>query len=826
MRRVGLFLVVAILAMGVGRLSAAGPIHVTVNVQAKGARISPQMWGIFFEDINFGADGGLYAELVKNRGFEFPEPLMGWTKISPSMARGTLMILTNDPAEPANPHYLRISSEGGAVFGVANEGFRGMGFRSNETYVLSLYVRRVSGDPALVLELVADDGTVLASARLRELQSTWSKKTLALVPTETEPKGKLNLLLEGRGAVDVDFVSLFPQKTWKGRPGGLRADLVQLLAELKPGFLRFPGGCIVEGSHLDRRYQWKKTVGPVEKRPLLVNRWNYEFKHRPTPDYYQSFGLGFFEYFQLAEDLGAEPLPIINCGMACQFNSGELCPTNELGPFIQDALDLIEFANGAVTSRWGALRAELGHPAPFNLKMLGIGNEQWGPQYIERYELFARAIKNKHPEIRLVAAAGPSPADERFLFLWDRLRELGTDIIDEHCYARPIWFLTQFHRYDAYPRRGPKVFMGEYAAQTVAIASPRNRNTLECALAEAAYMLGMERNADVVCMASYAPLFAHAEAWQWTPDLIWFDNLRAVPTPNYYVQKLFSHHRGDVLLAMETDASARPVPRRGRIGLGTFSTAVEFKDIEVRSGQTVLYSSASGRPPAPTKEPWSFVDGALAQTNPKGTHQFWFGETNWAECTISFKVRKIRGDEGFAVYLVADPATDSHLLWNVGGWKNTRHGLIDRFAEQDHFLGAVEGSVLENKWYDVRVVMAGDKIECFLDGAPVQTAVLPARRVYNLYASATMDEKASEAIIKLVNPHGTAQPVTVRLAGARKVRSEAKVVTLTGPGPNAMNTFEAPGVVAPVESVLRLDSGTFAYEVPPHALVIFRVAVE
>jgi alpha-L-arabinofuranosidase len=330
--------------------------------------------------------------------------------------------------------------------------------------------------------------------------------------------------------------------------------MVQALADLKPGFLRFPGGCIVEGSELDKRYQWKNTILPVEERPLLINRWNYEFLHRPTPDYFQTFGLGFFEYFQLCEDIGAAPLPILNCGMACQFNSGELVPLNALDPFIQDALDLIEFANGTADSTWGGKRAAMGHPEPFHLTMLGIGNEQWGPQYIERLAAFVAAFRAKHPDIRLIASAGPEPADERFQYLWPKFRDLGVDIVDEHCYARPSWFFDNTHRYDAYDRSGPKVFFGEYAAQSDKMVSVENVNNLECALAEAAYMTGLERNADVVCMASYAPLFAHKDAWQWTPDLIWVDNLSVVYTPNYYVQQLFCTHRGDVVLPAEVSA--------------------------------------------------------------------------------------------------------------------------------------------------------------------------------------------------------------------------------------------------------------------------------
>lgn len=521
---------------------------VEIQVDKPGAAINPAMWGIFFEDINFGADGGLYAELVKNRGFEFPDPMMGWSKLSPSKARGLISIRDENPFNAANPHYLRLESEGTDLFGVANEGFRGMGVHQGEAYDFSMQIRNVSGTPALLIELYSGDGALLDTVKLEQFSANWKQYSAVLRPRATDAKAKLYVLVDGQGTVDIDFVSLFPQHTWKNRPGGLRTDMVQALGDLHPGFMRFPGGCIVEGSDLARRYQWKKTIGPIAERPLLVNRWNYEFLHRPTPDYFQSFGLGFFEFFQLCEDIGAQPLPIINCGMACQFNSGELCPLDQLDPYIQDALDLIEFANGATASEWGARRAALGHPEPFHLKMMGVGNEQWGPAYIERYERFAKAIKARHPGMQLVSAAGPEPADDRFKFAWSKLRVLNADIIDEHCYAAPAWFLSNAHRYDDYDRSGPKVFMGEYAAQSDKVVSVFNRNNLECALAEAAYMTGLERNADVVRLASYAPLFANAEAWQWTPDLIWVNSLGLYATPSYFVQQLFGKNRGDVVL--------------------------------------------------------------------------------------------------------------------------------------------------------------------------------------------------------------------------------------------------------------------------------------
>ena len=437
----------------------------------------------------------------------------------------------------------------------------------NTTFSVQARAASPGATVSLRVELVSANNRVLGTAKLSNFTDKWAKYTVTLQASDTEAKGHLNISAEG-GPLDVDMVSLFPADTWKNRPGGLRADMVQLLADLHPGFLRFPGGCIVEGSELDRRYQWKTTIGPIEDRKLIINRWNYEFKHRPTPDYFQTFGLGFFEFFQLCEDIGASPLPIINCGMACQFNTGQLVPLDQLDPYIQDALDLIEFANGAPNTEWGAKRAAMGHSTPFNLKMMGVGNEQWGPQYLERYTRFAKVLKEKHPEITLISdAALPSPSDDRFDFLWPRLSKMPkglVDIVDQHCYARPIWFLNNAGRYDKYDRSGPKVFMGEYAAQSDKIVSVDNKNNWECALSEAAYMTGLERNADVVRMASYAPLFAQVDGWQWTPNLIWTDNLRAYGTPNYYVQQMFSRNRGDEVLPDRVDIGSRPPAMAGR----------------------------------------------------------------------------------------------------------------------------------------------------------------------------------------------------------------------------------------------------------------------
>jgi alpha-N-arabinofuranosidase len=569
-------------SLGASAQSAA-PASLTVQVNKPGAAVNKNMYGLFFEDINFAADGGLYPELVKNKSFETDARLMGWKALQGAANLDAYTVRNEQGLTAGNAHYVRLTTRAGASgeAGIENEGFRGMGVKAGGEYTLSFYARRGTGGiNGLTASLVGPKGEDLGQVAVSGFTTEWKQYTAVLKATGTQNKAHLKLVLNGTGTVDLDVVSLFPKDTWKQRPNGLRTDLVQLLKDMKPGFLRFPGGCIVEGRTLSERYQWKETIGDVAARLPMINRWNMEFKHRSTPDYYQSFGLGFFEYFQLSEDIGAEPLPILNVGMACQYNSGELAPigtastkggpnTPETAPhdhatddpsldvFIQDALDLIEFANGPASSTWGAKRAAMGHPAPFNLKMIGVGNEQWGPQYLERYIPFAKAVKAKYPSIDLVSSAGPSPDGELFDTASKRLGELKADYIDEHYYAKADWFRAHADRYDKYVRGGPKIFAGEYAAQSANTGSAENKNTWDCAISEAAFMTGLERNADVVGMASYAPLFANVDAWQWTPDLIWFDNLSSYGSPSYYVQKLYALNKGTKVLPVTMPGGAK-----------------------------------------------------------------------------------------------------------------------------------------------------------------------------------------------------------------------------------------------------------------------------
>ena len=549
----------------------AQTVRLDVNLKKPGAPIQPTMYGIFFEDINYAADGGLYGDMVKNRSFDFPYALTGWT------AYGKLQVMDDGPFE-RNPHYLRLNWSGhrDKFTGVENEGFFGIGLKAGEKYVFSVWARSEGGK--LRIELVDNDSMtetqILTQGEIAVNSKEWTKYKLELESPITIEDAHLRVELVGNVSVDIEHVSLFPKDTWMGREGGLRKDLAQALYDLHPGVFRFPGGCIVEGTDLETRYNWKNSVGPVENRPVNENRWHYTFGYKLFPDYFTSYGFGFFEFFQLCEDFGCEPLPVVSCGLACQFQNDDPAahvPVDELQPYIQDALDLIEFANGGVNTTWGKVRAEMGHPEPFNLKMLAVGNEQWGEEYPAHLKPFVEALRKAYPEIKIIGTSGPNSEGEQFDYLWPEMKKLGVDLVDEHFYRPESWFLSQGARYDSYDRKGPKVFAGEYACH----GDGKKWNHFNASLLEAAFMTGIERNADVVHMATYAPLFAHVRGWQWRPDLIWYDNLRSVRSCSWYVQQLYSQYKGQNVLGLTWDG--RPVTGAdGQRGL--FASAVQDGD--------------------------------------------------------------------------------------------------------------------------------------------------------------------------------------------------------------------------------------------------------
>lgn len=558
----------------------AQPHTFDVNTKKVGAAVQPTMYGIFFEDINYAADGGLYGELVKNRSFEFPDALMGWK------AFGKFEVKNDGPFERC-PHYvvLNYSGHNDTATGLQNEGYFGIGIEKDEEYRFSVWAKTVSGDANVEVSLV-DESTMeehqeFATAELKVSGNEWKKYELILKSPKTVQKANLRLLLKGKNGVALEHVSLFPKHTFKDRENGMRRDLAQALYDLHPGVFRFPGGCIVEGSSLDLRYQWKNSIGPVENRPLNGNRWLSTFNYRLFPDYYQSYGLGFYEYFLLSEDIGAEPLPVLNVGMACQFQNqndpSAHVAVKDLQPYIQDCLDLIEFANGDVNTTWGKKRAEMGHPAPFNLKFLAVGNEQWDDLYYERLRPFVKAIKAKYPNIKLIGTSGPDSEGEMFEKGWKAMKELKADLVDEHFYRDEHWFLSHGLRYEGYDRKGPKVFAGEYACH----GKGKKWNHFETSLYEAAFMTDLERNADVVDMATYAPLFAHVDGWQWRPDMIWYDNTRMFKSVSYYVQQMYACNKGTNVLPLTMNGKS-VAGQEGQDGL--FASAV----VDKKKGEIIV----------------------------------------------------------------------------------------------------------------------------------------------------------------------------------------------------------------------------------------------
>jgi len=587
-----------------------------INTKKLGAPIQSTMYGIFFEDINYAADGGLYGELIKNRSFEFPQHLMGW------QAFGCVDVKDDGPFARC-PHYVELSvpDHKDRRTGLTNEGYFGIGVKKGEQYRFSVWAKAPKGNGTIRVQLInensMDERQQFAEQTLDITSADWKKYTLTLTSPLTLKHAKLRIFLKGANSVALEHISLFPVNTFKNRENGMRRDLAQALADLHPGIFRFPGGCIVEGTDLDTRYQWKNTVGPVENRPLNQNRWEHTFDYRYYPDYYQSYGLGFFEFFQLSEDIGAEPLPILSVGLACQYQNWEKesahVPMNELQPYIDDCLDLIEFANGPADSKWGKVRADMGHPEPFNMKYIGVGNEQWGEFYYERLKPFVAAIRAKYPNIKIVGTSGPVPEDVpnntyRFEDGWKAMKAQKADLVDEHYYRDEQWFLTHGLRYDTYDRKGPKVFAGEYACH----GKGKKWNHYEAALLEAAFMTGFERNADVVHMTTPAPLFAHVDGWQWRPDQIWYDQTQMFKTVSYYVQQLYATNAGTHVLPLTMTPAgkkAKPQPVANLEGQnGLFASAA----FDSNAGEVIVKVANTSRTAQPVQLNLANMTGATS----------------------------------------------------------------------------------------------------------------------------------------------------------------------------------------------------------------------
>jgi alpha-L-arabinofuranosidase len=792
------------------------PAQITVAADKPSHAINPLFHGVFFEDINYAADGGLYAELVQNRSFEHKESLYAWSEASRNGV-GTMTIEGSGGMNAANPHFLRLTvSRPGQGYGVANSGFRGIPVKQGERYNFAVRARadeafRNSG--TLMVQLQNEGGRVLGEGRISGITGAWKEYQAQLTAASTDANAKLVVLATSAGQVDLDVVSVFPENTYKQRKNGLRADMVEMLANMKPAFFRFPGGCIVEGDSRENMYRWKNTIGDIAERKQTHSRWMNAVALR-SPQYYQTFGLGFFEYFQMCEDIGTEPLPVINCGMTCQFQMANFwqCPIEDLGEFVQDALDLIEFANGPATSTWGAKRAAMGHPAPFNMKFIGVGNEQWGEDYFPRYKIFYDAIKAKYPHITVVTTAGPGVDDQWWHLAWGKFREKTSpaELVDEHYYRPPRWFYEQAERYDKYDRNGPKVFAGEFAAHGLG-----RRNNLHAALAEAAFMTGLVRNADIVQLAAYAPLFAKTTDFQWLPDLIWFDNTRVFATPSYHAQALFSHHRGDNVLPTTVTAPSSPVKFAPKaINFVTENAFAEYRNLKITTGGRTLHENAFPNITGWNLErgEWRAEGGVARQVAPQGGRlvlPISLPET----CVITVQARKTGGPGGIGISALGDIDSTTFML---GASTNTKHQLQVSANPFD-----APGKLEDNRWYEVRLELTGTALKASLDGTVLQERPLPTQK--SLFAIATKENATGDIIIKAVNPTPLPVATAITLTGVQRLQGAGRKIVLRSGDPLDENALEATARIEPKETPLQGPSPSSTHNLDPYSLTILRL---
>jgi len=794
-----IFTIIALTSFLQAQTREEADAKIIVQVNQPGHTISPTLFGIFFEDINLSADGGMYPELVRNRSFEDADTLQNWKFISTD-SKSTASITTADvqarppvpPLKPFNRKSLCIMANGS--FKLENVGYWGMNIVQGNRYSFKAAARSTDGYTAtLNIKIVGADGKELASGQIQEFGGLWKYYSLNLIASGSDPKAHLEISGEGSGKLYVDMVSLLPVQTWKNH--GLRTDLSEALDALHPKFLRFPGGCWVEGDDFAHMNHWKNTIGNIDDRTPLWNIWGYNATQ----------GLGYHEYLQLAEDLGAAPLFCINVGMSHK----EIIPLDQIGQWVQDALDAIEYANGPVTSVWGSLRAKNGHPKPFNLKYLEIGNENGQTPYAERWALIAKAIQEKYPQVKLVANewAGSHPHDP------------NPEIIDEHYYDNPDWFIWNSNKYDSYDRKGPKIFIGEYA-----VTSGTGKGNLRGAVGEAAWMTGMERNSDIVVMGSYAPLLCNFNHKAWPVNLINFDSYHWYGLPSYYVQEMFANNQGTITLPVKVEnaPNIKPPYSSGRIGLGTWLNAAEFKDLKVTTPDgRILYKNEFSTNIDDWKKigqgQWSVQDGVLSQSAIAQNVTAFVGDTSWTDYTIALKARKLSGENGFQIYFHCKNVYQ-RIRWDIGGYGNSTN-LMD--------MGLTSVSMPSNieigRWYDIKIVIRGTNVKGYLDGKLFQEVGDVRMAVKSLCASAARDEKSGDIIVKVVNASSESLQTKLDLRGAGKLLGSGKAIVLSSESPEDENTLEEPTKVSPKTEPLIISGNTITRSFPGNSLTIIRI---
>lgn len=795
-----LSLALAVFSVTANLQAQMGKAKITVDVTKPGHTISPTLFGIFFEDINLSADGGIYPELVRNRSFEDADTLQNWKFTSDGKSKASITkadVQSRQPVPPLNAFNRKsLLIEADGLFKLENAGYFGINAVQGDNYTFKLAARTSTNvKAALKVRLLGSNGNELASGEIKGFDDKWQYYTLTLTPSANDPKARLEISGEGTGKLYLDMVSLIPDKTWKNH--GLRVDLAEAIDALHPKFLRFPGGCWVEGEDFEHMYHWKNTIGNIDSRTSLWNIWGYNATH----------GLGYHEYLQMAEDLDAEPLFCINAGVSHK----ETVSTDRIGPWIQDALDAIEYANGPVTSVWGSIRAKNGHPTPFNLKYLEIGNENFGKEYFANYEMIAKSILAKYPDMKLIANdwSGGHPTEPK------------PGLIDEHYYNNPDWFVLNATKYDSYDRKGPKIFIGEYA-----VTSGSGKGNLRGAIGEAAWMTGMERNSDIVEMGAYAPLFCNANHKRWPINLINFDSYRWYGLPSYYVQSMFANNQGTVTLPVTVEGGpAVELPSSsGRIGLGTWNNTAEFKDLKVESpeGKVLYQSDFSKNIDDWTKTgqgEWSVHDGVLQQSAIATGVTAFVGDKSWTDYTITLKARKLSGENGFQIYF-HNTGNGERIRWDIGGYNNSTNEMQIGLN-----AGSMKGAVEIGRWYDVKLEITSKSVKGYLDGKLVQEVSNDQLNTKGVCASASRDDKTGDIILKVVNASAVPVKTHIDLNGAATLTETGKAIVLTSASALDENTLDAPTKVAPKTEDLQWKGPTLNHVFPANSLTVLRLSI-
>ena len=837
--------------------------NLDINTSTKGLDssydISELLYGLFLEDINYCVDGGLYAEMVKNRSFEYGQYAIsgnknGWVESDKNQVEWEVVDGTSDKSglNANNMQYAILTNKSDEIHGIGNSGFQdGPSIEKGKEYVFTGFFKNIDNYKGKVTITVEDAmKNIIAQGEIDTVKDEWWKYEVAMKATDTKNTGVKIYVKIGKGKIAMDMISLFPKDTYGGRENGLRKDIVQYLKEVQPKFLRFPGGCIIEGTSEEIVYDWKNSIGngmefkingettygDVSTRIMNYNLWG-PLDANANP-YYMTYGCGFYEYFLLCEDIDALAMPILNAGMTCELR-GDTYVVHKVGSeefekYVQDALDLVEFCRGDASTKWGKVRIGMGHEEPFELKYIGIGNEQSRPEYFAHFEQFKKAFDEaakKDPvlfkDIELVVANGPTAGNQE---AWNKVKQKGKDyagLVDEHYYMPPSWYLSNVNRYDSYDRESTPVFLGEYAAQA---------NNLRAALAEAAYMTGIERNSDIVKLACYAPLFGSeaAKNWQWKPDMIWFNNDMVYGSVNYYVQKMFSTNQGATLLKTELKQPENNQSLSGKVGVGTWMTSAEFDDIKVVSNVngSTLYNSDFTDSKA---DDWKFQtgrfqvkDGKLVQSNTGSPKNETIGDVayvgleEWSDYTYTFTAKKTGGSEGFLIP-IAVQGTDNNIFWNLGGWGNTVSCLqiVSDGGKSDQVEGTVSNiNLVQGKEYKIKIVMSDNQITCYLnDKKMIDYTYQSQESVFQV----TSADKNGDVIVKMVNVSGEDAKMDITLSDIENLDKTAYLQILSGDNPLAFNSKATPENLVTTESTMEIDA-SFSYTLPKYSVVIMRIA--